>query len=107
MFNLLLLAGMFLITFSLRFFFLGGRQRADFPQWLRTMLEFVPPAVLTAIVVPAVLFSDDTGLNFQWSNAYLFGALAAILTSYISKNLLLTLIVSFSVFALWKFVLFI
>jgi branched-subunit amino acid transport protein len=101
-----LLAGMLVITFSIRYFFLAGDGEQSFPPWAERMLSFVPPAVLTAIVVPAILMPDGNVMRFHWDNPHLVGGAVALLVSALTKNLLITLLAAFAAFALWRFVLF-
>jgi len=64
-------------------------------------LKYVPPAVLTAIIVPAVFIQDgefSAGLN----NAYLIGAIVSVLIAWRTKSLLWTITVGMAVFLLWR-----
>ena len=55
------------------------------------LLAYVPVAVLTALVVPYVVIRDGAPM-LGLDNAYLVGAIIAVLISYASKNLLLTIL---------------
>jgi branched-subunit amino acid transport protein len=79
------------VTFGIRYvlFALAGRVR--FAPWLDRALTFVPPAVLTAIIVPAVLIPDGQQLDLSWHNPYLLGAILTITIAYITRNLLQTI----------------
>ena len=68
-------------------------------------LRFVPPVVLTAIIVPSVLMPNGSALNLKPDNPYLIGALAACVIGGLFKNLLLTIVLSMGVFlgAQWVF----
>ncbi len=100
--ELLLILGMFAVTFSIRYVLWGTAGRYRFPAWLSDALGFVPPAVLTAIIVPAVLIPDGQQLQPHWSNPYLPAALVALVIALWRKNLLLTIVVGMSVFMLLK-----
>ena len=54
-FEMLLVAGMFLVTFGVRYPVLALVSRVTLPPAVLGALKFIPPAVLTAIIVPAVL----------------------------------------------------
>ncbi|HEY9644445.1 MAG TPA: AzlD domain-containing protein, partial [Coleofasciculaceae cyanobacterium] len=85
-----LIGGMAIVTFLIRYPVLALSGRLKFsPQFLRA-LSYVPPAVLTAIVVPAVLMPTANQISFSYTNARLIGAIAAVLIGYWRKNLLLT-----------------
>ena len=70
--------------------------------WLINALRYVPPAVLTAIIVPAVLIPTGEGVNFSYTNAYLVGAVAAFGISWFSQNLLLTIVLGMAAFWGWQ-----
>jgi branched-subunit amino acid transport protein len=93
-----MVAGMALVTFGIRYimFPLSGRFR--FPNLFARGLRYVPPVVLSAIIVPSVLMPDGQALNLKLSNPYLIGALAACVIGGLFKNLLLTIVVSMAVF---------
>ncbi|MES2818005.1 MAG: AzlD domain-containing protein [Pseudomonadota bacterium] len=81
--------GMALITFVLRYSLFAFPQ-LRFPPLLRQALQFVPTAVLTAIVVPGMLLPQG-----QWAlnldNAYLLAGLATLLIAALSRHLLATI----------------
>lgn len=86
-----LIAGMFLVTFSVRFVLFAVAGRVHFPLWLNRALGFVPPAVLTAIILPAVLMPQGE-LWLSWRNPwFLAGAFAAVV-ALIRKDLLTTIV---------------
>lgn len=100
-----LIAGMMIVTFAIRYsmFLIAGR--FEFPAQLVNALRYVPPAVLTAIIVPAVLIPTGEGLHLSYTNAYLVGAVAALGISWFSQNLLLTILLGMGVFWGWQWVL--
>lgn len=79
-----------LLTYGIRLSFIWLLGRVDIPEWLRRALRFVPPAVLTAIIVPEVLIRDGA-LEFSLGNERLIAALAAILVAWRTKNALWTI----------------
>ena len=66
--------GMALVTFSVRYSFFVLGDRVAFPGWVKRALRYVPVAVLTAITVPMVLLPDGTHWQLDWRNAWLLGA---------------------------------
>ncbi len=100
-----LIAGMAIITFAIRYIMFPISGRFQFPEIFERGLRYVPPAVLTAIIVPSVLIPNGESINLKLSNPYLIGALAACGFGGIFKNLLLTIIMSMAVFlgAQWVF----
>ena len=99
--EVMLLGGMTLVTFLVRYPLLAMSGRLTLPPKLLQALNYVPPAVLTAIVVPAVLVEGDS-LWLGWTNPRLMGALAALGVGLWKKNLLLTILVGMGVFLLWQ-----
>jgi len=97
-----LIVGMALVTFSIRYGFIGISRRIKLPASVTQMLRYIPPAVLTAIAVPAVLITNGGELMLNYTNARLVGAIAAILISFWTKNLLLTIVLGMLVFFCWQ-----
>ena len=98
----LLIAGMAVVTFGIRYSMFAVAGKVEFPAGLVNALKYVPPAVLTAIVVPAVLMPGGEEINLSYTNAYLVGALVAGVVGWYSKNLLLTIVVGMVVFLGWQ-----
>lgn len=78
--EVLLIFGMMIATFSIRYVMFGASSRVKLSPGLLRALRYVPPVVLSAIVVPEVLLSSGE-LSIGWMNARLVGAIAAILIS--------------------------
>ncbi len=89
LFLVLLILGMALINLALRWpiYLFAGRLR--FSPAIERALGFVPVAVLSAIVFPAVLAPGrDSALALAWNTPYLIGALLAAFVSWRSRRLL-------------------
>ena len=50
-----------LVTLGLKSAFIEGQHYFTLPQWFIEALEFVPPAVLCALIIPGI-FKGDVGL---------------------------------------------
>jgi branched-subunit amino acid transport protein len=100
--ELYLVGGMALVTFLIRYPVLAMSGRIKFPPRLLQILGYVPAAVLTAIVVPAVLMPTENQLLLSYVNPRLVGAIAAILVGFWRNNLLLTIVVGMLVFFGWQ-----
>ncbi|HKK98615.1 MAG TPA: AzlD domain-containing protein [Desulfotignum sp.] len=100
-----MIAGMAAVTFGIRYMLFPFSGRMQFPRLLEKGLRYVPPAVLTAIIVPAVLMPDGKTLDLNLDNPYLIGAIAACIIGGIFKNLLLTIVLGMVIFlaARWAF----
>jgi len=98
-----LITGMACVTFLIRYIMLPLSGKFEFPPLLNKALKFVPPAVLTAIIVPSVLMPTGNKIMFSLDNAYLVGGLAAFFVGLVTKNLLLVIIISMAIFLGWQF----
>jgi len=100
--ELYMLGGMVLVTFAIRYTPFAVAGRVEFPERLIRALRYVPPVVLTAIIVPAVLMPGGDTIQLSLTNAYLIGALVAGLVGWFSQNLLLTIVVGMAAFWGWQ-----
>jgi branched-subunit amino acid transport protein len=100
-FEVLLVAGMMVVTFGVRYPVLALVSKLSLPPVVLNALKFIPPAVLTAIIAPAVLTPAGT-LDLSLANAYLVAAAAAGLIAWRSKNLLLTIVLGMAIFLGWR-----
>lgn len=88
-----------LLTFAMRLSFIFLMDKIDFPEWLRNSLRLVPPAVLSAIVIPELLFANGQ-LNLTLHNNRLLAGIAAILVAWRTRNTLLTIGIGMAVLLL-------
>lgn len=88
----LLIAGMVLVTFATRYPVLALANRFTMPPAVQSALKFIPPAVLTAIIVPAVLLRESNVPDFRPGNVFLVAGLVATLVAWHTQNLLLTIV---------------
>ncbi len=81
-----------LITFGMRFSLIYLFGRFEIPETMRRALHYVPPAVLSAIIVPELLFRNNA-LDLSFDNTRLLAGVIAILVAWFSKNTLVTILV--------------
>ncbi len=89
-------------TFAFRFSFIYLYGKFDLPKWLRRSMHFVPPAVLSALIFPAIIIKE----NLIWispQNPRLIAGIIAILIAWRTKSSILTIIVGLGVFWLMIF----
>lgn len=98
----LLIGSMALVTFAIRYGLLAFSGRISLSPKMIRALEFVPPAVLTAIITPAVLLPDGETLFIDWHNARLVGACIALGVGLWRGNLLLTIVAGMAAFWGWQ-----
>ncbi|MEO0456558.1 MAG: AzlD domain-containing protein [Cyanobacteria bacterium P01_A01_bin.114] len=99
--ELWLVLGMAAVTFGIRYSLIAVSGRISLSPSLTQALQYVPPAVLTAITVPAVLFPGEM-LWIGADNARLVGAIATLLIAIWKKNLLLTIVLGMVVFMAYQ-----
>jgi branched-subunit amino acid transport protein len=97
----LMIAGMALVTFGIRYPMLVLVGRVALPPMVADALRFVPVAVLAAICVPAVLMPRET-LWLGLDNAWLVAGVLTVLVSWRTKNLLATIVIGMGVFLLLR-----
>ena len=99
--ELLLVLGMMAVTFGVRYPVLAMVGRLELPPRVQATLRFIPPAVLSAIVAPAV-FAPQGELWLSYSNSYLVAGAVAALVAWRTRNLLWTIVVGMVTFWLWR-----
>lgn len=100
-----LVTGMALVTFGVRYILLPLSGRISLSERMQRALRFVPPVILTAIIVPAVLYPNGQPLQLCLTNSYLLGAVATAVIGKVSKNLLITIGGGMACFALYQWLL--
>ncbi len=100
----LLIAGMAVATMATRIPVLLWLSKRKLPEGLLRALRYVPPAVLAAIILPAVLLPDGK-FALGWDNAPLVAGVVAVLVSWRWRNLLLTVFAGMAALYIWRLVL--
>lgn len=95
----LLIIGMMVVTFTPRYLPIALAGRFRIHPLLKRALEFVPIAVLTAIISQASLMHQGE-LHLAFDNAYLYALLASIITAFITKHTFKTIIVGLIVYSI-------
>jgi branched-subunit amino acid transport protein len=96
--EVLLIAGMALVTFAVRYPVLALLGRIPLPEPVFRALKYVPPAVLAAIVLPAILMPAGR-VDVHPTNDYLVAGIIAGLVAWRTRSVLLTIV--FGMLALW------
>jgi branched-subunit amino acid transport protein len=87
------------INYVARLSFIALFARREMPPLLERALKHVPAAMLTAIVVPAVVFVAPGALKVDPGNPKLIAAAAALAVAAWSRSTMLTIVVGMG--ALW------
>lgn len=94
----LTILGMGLVTFLIRLLPLLLAGRLKLPKWALQAMRYIPPAVLTAIIVPDLLLPGGV-LSLTLANGRLIAGILAAAVAWRSRNVLLTVAVGMGV--LW------
>lgn len=82
----LIIAGLALGTFLIRFSFLGLIGKTRLPEWVLRHLRYTPVAVLPGLVASLVLWPEATG--GMPDTARLAAALVTLALGYVTRNVL-------------------
>jgi branched-subunit amino acid transport protein len=102
--ELLVIFGMFLVTFGVRYPILALVSKIQLPGLVERGLKYVPPVVLMSIISPAIFLNKSGNIDFNLSNAPLYAGVLAVLVAYRTKNLLVTIISGMGMLWLWKWI---
>lgn len=80
------------VTYAIRLSMLVFVHHSSLPAALRDGLRFVAPAVMTAFILPAVLYlGDPAELDVSAGNERMFAALLAVGVAWFTRNTYLTI----------------
>jgi branched-subunit amino acid transport protein len=99
--EILLIIGMTLVTFIPRYGVLALLGRLEMPKSIFRALRYVPVTVLSAIIFPD-LFLKNGSLNLVPNNSFLAAGIIAVLVSWRTKNLLLTIVLGMIALWIWR-----
>jgi len=74
------------LNYLSRLSFIAVFARVEIPPVVRRALRFVPAAMLSAIVVPAVVFTAPAALQLSYANPKLVAAIAAAFIAWQTKS---------------------
>jgi len=80
-----------IVTFLLRFSVIYQVKSSSLPSWLENILKYVPTSVFAALIFPAVFLGESGSVEFI-GNAKILAALAALIVSILTKNVIITII---------------
>ena len=98
----LLIGGMALVTFLIRYPVLALVGKIDMPKRVLDALRYVAPSVLAAIVIPVVLLPNNRPIQQPADAIPLVATLLAALVMWRSKNLLATIIIGMAAFLILR-----
>jgi branched-subunit amino acid transport protein len=100
-----LIIGMALVTAWSRSFFLILGERVRVPDWVLEAIRFAPLAAMVAILAPEIFLpaSASSVAQFNLKLPNIWGGVAAIIAFYLTRKMLITLIVGMGVFTAARF----
>ena len=97
----LMILGMMAVTFGIRYVLLAVADRIRLAPLIEASLKYIPPAVLIAITLPAVLLpKGEWYLSF--TNPYLIAAMITTGAGILTKNLLATIAIGLGAFFIYQ-----
>ena len=93
----LVIFGLGLGSFGLRFLFLGLVGDRTLPAWLMRHLRYTPVAILPALVAPLVLWPTST--DGEVDPGRILAAFVALAVGYVSKNVIAAILSGAAAFA--------
>jgi branched-subunit amino acid transport protein len=103
--ELIMVVGMALVTFLIRYPTMVLVGKIPLPDRVFRALRYVPPAVLAAIIAPAILMPDEKNLFISPTNSYLVAGIISVIIAWRTKNLLLTIVLGMAVFLILRLLL--
>jgi branched-subunit amino acid transport protein len=94
----LIILGMGVVTYAIRLSLVALLGRIEVPPLVRRALRFVPPAVLSALILPELLLPGGA-LDLSLGNVRLLAGTLAALVAWRSRNALLA--IALGMVALW------
>jgi len=92
-----------LLTFGIRFSLIYLFGRFEIPETMRRSLHYVPPAVLSAIILPQLMMYTGK-LDLSLGNTRLLAGLIAIVTAWFTKNTLVTILVGMAALLMLQYI---
>lgn len=95
--------GMFLVTYMPRFLPAYGLSKIELPQFIKSFLEYIPVAVLSALLFPAI-FMKNNHLFIGYHNIYLLASIPTIIAAYFTRKLFSPVIIGIISYVLISFI---
>lgn len=103
-YEIALVLGMTVVTFGVRYPVLALVSRLQMSPGLERALRYIPPAVLAAIIAPALLLPDGETIALRLDNSALVAGIVAALIAWRTRNLMLTIVGGMAAFWIWRVV---
>jgi len=101
----LLIIGMALVTAWSRSFFMILGERIKVADWVIEAIRFAPLAAMVAILAPEIFLPGNAAsvAQFDWKLPNIWGGVAALIAFYLTRKMVMTLVVGMTVYTLARF----
>jgi len=101
---LLTLAGMMAVTFIPRLLPIALLSNKKFPNSITRWLGYIPAAILSALLAPALLIHDGN-FTVSFDNKYLWSSIPVFIVAVRTKSFFGTIATGMIVIAVWRYLL--
>ena len=102
---IIIILGMAVVTYIPRYLPIMILTKFDLSPKIKTWLSYVPVAVLSALLFPGVLLSNQGNIDISWNNHFLMASIPCILVAIKFKSMVVTIITGMAaVFLLSQFI---
>ena len=88
---LVIIFSFFIVTFATRFGCVALFRQTKMPVWLERWLRHIPTAILTALIIPALILPKGQ-VDITLHNHYLLAGILAAIVAYKSRNIVSTIV---------------
>ena len=86
-----IILGMAVVTFATRFGSVALFRQTGMPPWLERWLKHIPTAILTALIMPALILPKGH-IDLTVHNPYWIAGLVAVVVAYKTRSIIATLL---------------
>jgi branched-subunit amino acid transport protein len=97
------LIGMFIVTYIPRMLPAVGLSRVKLPSWFIEFLEYIPVAVLAALLLPSILVQNGH-VELNLNNHYLIASIPAFAAAIFKRSLFIPVIVGLAAYIILSYV---
>jgi len=96
---------MALVTAWSRSFFMILGERIKVADWVIEAIRFAPLAAMVAILAPEIFLPGNAAsvAQFDWKLPNIWGGVAALIAFYLTRKMVMTLVVGMTVYTLARF----
>jgi branched-subunit amino acid transport protein len=100
----IVIIGLMVVTLITRSFFLLIGERMELSETFQNAIRYAPAAALVAIIAPEMFFTQGSS-DLEINSPYFWGGICSIVAFWLSKSMLLTIILGMLAFTAIRLVL--